>query len=315
MSWVDALELLLREGHTVVRVVVASLKGSGPREPGATILVTAQAQHGTIGGGHLEWKALEIARNMLGDAVKNRALQRFPLGATLGQCCGGAVELLFDRYDLDDLPLVRELLQSGAGSLRTPFGAEPRVIDRSLAAAVLRMSDCLVEPLRESQTPLWIFGAGHVARALVTVLDGLPFRIVWVDARAEEFPANVSDDITVRVSDCPEAELEDAPSEAFFIILTHDHQLDFALVRALLKRPAGFIGMIGSETKALRFRQRLSAMGVAPHDLQRLVSPLGKRANTSKLPQAIAISIAASLLEAQAERAAAQGQPPEAVAA
>ena len=303
MNWVNELIGMLTRGDAVVRVVVASLKGSGPREPGATLLVTAHTQHGTIGGGHLEWKALEIARNMLGDALKSRALQRFPLGATLGQCCGGAVELLFDRYDAAELPLLRELSTQQQSSLRTPFGEGARVIDSACTASVRRERESLIEPLQDRRTPLWIFGAGHVAKALVKVLDGLPFRIVWVDTRAEEFPADVSPEIEMRITDNPEAELEDAPPAAFFIVLTHDHQLDFALVRSLLKRPAGFIGMIGSDTKALRFRQRLSAMGVPPQEIARLNCPLGKSAATSKLPQAIAIAIAAQLLDAQASAA------------
>ena len=300
MSWVNELIGILTHGNAAVRVVVASLKGSGPREPGATMLVTSHTQHGTIGGGHLEWKALEIARNMLPDASKNRALQRFPLGATLGQCCGGAVELLFDRYDSADLPLLHELSTQQSGSLRTPFGKGERVIEVACSSTVQRASDTLIEPLQDQRTPLWIFGAGHVAKALVNVLEGLPFRIVWIDTRAEEFPTEVSSEIDKRVTDSPEAELEDAPPAAFFIVLTHDHQLDFALVRALLKRPAGFIGMIGSDTKALRFRQRLRAMGLPQQEIARLKSPLGKSGTSSKLPQAIAIAIAAQLLEAQA---------------
>ena len=121
-SWLRDLERLRDGGQACVIVTVAASKGSTPLEAGAKMLVTADAIHGTIGGGHLEFKAIEIARDLLHaeGAVGARSMQRFPLGASLGQCCGGLATLLFEpvprsradwvsvlaRWERDGMPCV-----------------------------------------------------------------------------------------------------------------------------------------------------------------------------------------------------------------
>ena len=302
LPWFAHLAGLLAANQPAIRIVVTQLKGSGPREPGATMLVTRDQTIATIGGGHLEWQAITIARTMLQSPEEPRQIKRFALGATLGQCCGGAMELLFDRYEVSDVNFVRNLIAGTATHLRTPFGAhQTRALHQHLPnpESMKICEDALLEPLSVAATPLYLFGAGHVAKALVNVLATLPFRIVWIDARADEFPADAPAQIEQRLSDDPLAELSDAPHDAYFMVITHDHALDFELARAILKRQFAFFGMIGSSTKALKFRQRLSAMGYTEAQIARLNCPVGIGEIHSKLPAAIAISIAAQLLEVQ----------------
>lgn len=281
IDWLNTLVRRLDAEAAVVSVVVAATRGSAPREPGACMLVGATDTDGTcridgtIGGGNLEWQAIRIARDMLREpGAEARRVDRFSLGATLGQCCGGAVELRFERHAQAD----RE--------------------------ALLRR---LREEPRPQATPLWLFGAGHVGNALVRVLGGLPFRVTWVDGREGVFPPSMPDNVYILRSDVPESEVPGAPAGAFYLVLTHSHDLDYEIVRAILRRDFAWAGLIGSETKARRFRQRLAAQGTAGDRIARLVSPIGIAGIDSKLPGAIAVSVAAQLQQELEARAALAG--------
>ena len=274
-DWLATLAQRLVSEPSVVRVVVAATRGSAPREPGACMLVGAARSDGTIGGGNLEWKAIQIARDMLREpGAEALRVDRFSLGATLGQCCGGAVELRFERH-----------VQADRDALARRLREEPR-------------------PLA---TPLWLFGAGHVGNALVRVLGGLAFQVTWVDGRDGVFPESMPCNVSIVHSDLPESEVPGAPPGTFYLVMTHSHDLDYEIVRAILRRDDfAWTGLIGSETKARRFRQRLAAHGVAAGRIARLVSPIGIGGIGSKVPGAIAVAAAAQLqqeLEAGAVRA------------
>ncbi len=264
IDWLNTLVRRLEVETTVVSVVVAATRGSAPREPGACMLVGATGIDGTIGGGNLEWKAIQIARDMLREpGAEARRVDRFSLGATLGQCCGGAVELRFERH---------------------------AQADREALARRLR------EEPRPRATPLWLFGAGHVGNALVRVLGGLPFQVTWIDGREGVFPESTPDDVSVLRSDVPESEVPAAPAGAFYLVLTHSHDLDYEIVRVILRRgDFAWAGLIGSETKARRFRQRLAAQGTPSDRIARLVCPIGVAGIDSKLPGAIAVAVAAQV--------------------
>jgi xanthine dehydrogenase accessory factor len=266
-DWLASLAQRLASEPAVVRVVVAATRGSAPREPGACMLVGATAVEGTIGGGNLEWQAIRIARDMLREpGAEALRVDRFSLGATLGQCCGGAVELRFERYGKENL------------------------------SSVARM---LIEQPRPVATPLWLFGAGHVGNALVRVLGGLSFQVTWVDGREGVFPESLPANVSVLRSDVPESEVPGAPAGAFYLVLTHSHDLDYEIVRAILRRDDfSWAGLIGSDTKARRFRQRLAAHGVPAASIARVVCPIGIDGIDSKLPGAIAVSVAAQLQQA-----------------
>jgi xanthine dehydrogenase accessory factor len=303
-DWLESLSRILLADSSAVRVVVAATRGSAPRERGACMLVSAAKVEGTIGGGHLEFRAIEIARGMLGRREPGATrLDRFALGATLGQCCGGAVELWFERYGSEDRDFVSQALRAREADPEALLITRMEPLLRTIATQAPAGAD-LVERLQPALAPLWLFGAGHVGNALVPVLAALPFRVTWVDSREDAFPAAIPANVSMLCSDAPEAEVAAAPPAAFYLVMTHSHELDYAIVRAILGREFAWAGLIGSATKAKRFMQRLARQGVAPERIARLVCPIGIAGIESKLPGAIAVAVAAQLQQALEARAA-----------
>ena len=255
------------ERRPAVVVEVAAHRGSVPRETGTRMLVSAREAVGTIGGGHLELQAIDRARR----ALKGEALppsQHLPLGPALGQCCGGAVTL---HYTM--LAQVRPALWD---------------------APAPRFS-------------LQLYGAGHVGRAIVELLSAMACRVQWIDEREEEFPREPSAAHIERVCVEPvEAEVDVAPPGAFFLVLTHSHDLDLRITEAILKRgDFAFCGLIGSKTKRTRFLHRFEQRGIAPETLARLTCPIGVAGITGKEPEVIAVAVVAQLLQ-ESERLAAR---------
>ncbi len=327
-DWLKALAAQLRQGEAVVRIVVAAVRGSAPREAGASMLVGGADSrlYGTIGGGHLEWKAIAIARQMQAQVSSSR-LDRYTLGATLGQCCGGAVELWFERYDFCDLAFIEEALaQRGSGpttlttlitsSGETALTTPRRCLQLGVAEATARFSlhreddrtVCVVERIDPEGLPLWLFGAGHVGTALVRVLSGLPLRITWVDSREEQFEAlgnTLPENVTPLLSDDPAEEVAYAPSGSHFLVLTHSHDLDDVICRAIMQRDdVHWAGLIGSHTKAASFAGRWERYGYTRAEISRITCPIGIPGIASKEPAAIAIAVAAQLQQAIEARAA-----------
>ena len=328
-GWLAALPRAFEAEAAVVRVTLASVLGSAPREPGASMLVGAQSQFGSIGGGNLEHKAAEIARAML---RKPRAWQvaRLSLGPALAQCCGGFVELWLERIeagereqlsalaDLRDANLLlatfaenggrprRSLLRADTGS--TIDGAELEPYAREALARMRseRIGGCLasaegravlIERLEGKRSPLLVFGAGHVGSALIPMLSELPFSVTWLDGREGVFPRTLPANVTIRRCAAPAEEVGRAPSGTAFVVLTHSHALDYEICRAILRRgDFRFAGLIGSETKAARFAHRFAREGIAAEVYTRLRCPIGIEGIASKLPAAIAVAIAAQLL-------------------
>jgi xanthine dehydrogenase accessory factor len=267
-DWLATLVGELRaSGAPIVRVVVAATRGSAPRERGACMLVSADREWGTIGGGHLEHVATQTARGMLDARGESTRLDRFSLGASLGQCCGGIVELSFQRHDGSDLASLEKTLEARGADV-------------------------------PGETDLWLFGAGHVGRALVHVLAALPFRITWVDSREGMLPQVLPASVRGVHSPYPAEEVKDMPRGAWALVMTHSHDEDLALCEALLADGRfGWAGVIGSAPKTARFRQRLRQRGFAEDAVARLTMPIGIGAIRSKEPAAIAIAVAAQLLQ------------------
>jgi xanthine dehydrogenase accessory factor len=344
IDWVEELQRLRCDGKPAVLVTVASVKGSAPREPGAKMIVTAAGLCGTIGGGHLEHKAIGIARDQLAAGAAGGELRRFPLGASLGQCCGGLVNLLFEPIDrdaawLDALAALRRRghdavvvtmanAPAGAGKLvvtredtigsldsaldvrarelaRTLFaeGAAPRLV--AIEEGELH-GTLYLEPTRASEFTIVLFGAGHVGRAIVRTLADFPCRITWVDERAYEFPRDVPGNVTVACTDIPEAEVDAAPADAYFLVMTHSHALDELLTERILRRADyAYFGLIGSLTKRRSFERRIGRRGLPAARFATMTCPIGVAGISSKEPAAIAIAVAAELLQARERRAAA----------
>lgn len=263
----------LHAGAPAVLVTVHAVQGSGPREPGAWMAVWNQSSLGSVGGGHLEWMALQQARRSLqaGDATLGYR-QRYALGPQLGQCCGGSVELEFVQVDARHVPTLRQRLASG-------------------------------------RQPVAVFGAGHVGLALVTVLRNLPVFVHWIDSRDDAFApswtaATLSEDPAVlcETSDPPTLALPGLPARSQVLIMTHSHALDLALVQACLLRQRlqadlAFIGLIGSRSKWASFQTRLRAQGFSEAELSRVRCPLGIAGVHDKRPAVLAVAIAAQLLQ------------------
>lgn len=282
----------------IARVVIAAVAGSAPREVGAAMLIWPQGQSGTIGGGALEFQAAERARHMLTKGQSPR-LDHEALGPNLGQCCGGTVTLLTEMFDAASLPTTQVFARPVDGS---PM---PLAVSRLLAKARGQgqqpqsglTQGWMVEPIATPTRPLWVWGAGHVGRALVQTLAPLPdFGITWVDVDATRFPADIPDGVTMMPATAPEILMKHVPKNAEHIILTYSHTLDLALCHAALAHGFAHCGLIGSKTKWARFRNRLAALGHSPTEIARIASPIGDPA-FGKHPQAIAIGVAAQILQ------------------
>lgn len=259
MRWQALRDVVVTHGQAVLAEVTRT-RGSTPREEGAWMLIVPGGGYkNTIGGGALEWRALAEAQAMLEHAEAARTITQ-SLGPDLGQCCGGHVTLTLTRYTAADLPQIKT---------RT-------------------------EP--DSRRPVYIFGAGHVGRALILALAPLPFRICWIDTRPYVFPAHLPANATAISAD-PESVMAQVGPDSFVLILTHSHPLDLALTAAALKNPAiAYLGLIGSATKKARFLSRLTEAGMGEEARARVVCPIGLPGLGSKLPAAIAASVAADLL-------------------
>ncbi len=247
-GWLALLADFEARGEPCVLITVADEQGSTPREAGTKMLVGREAQHLTIGGGHLEYRAVEIAREMLAAGTRQPRLERFSLAASLGQCCGGVTTLLFEPQLAQDVPVI-------------------------------------------------VFGAGHVARALVPLLAGLPCAVRWVDSRAQEFPAVLPAGVEKCLTDEPVDEIARMPAGAYYIVMTHNHPLDLELTDAILARgDHGYFGLIGSRTKWAKFRHRLAARGHGADRLGTVRCPLGLPEVQGKLPLEIAIAVAGEVI-------------------
>jgi xanthine dehydrogenase accessory factor len=260
----------LAGGRRAAIVEVAAARGSVPRGVGTRMLVTSEETLGTIGGGHLELKAIVAARAMLARAGPLAGSeQSFALGPSLGQCCGGALTLAFAPLD---------------------------------AAALAAWPQ--VAPLFHLQ----LHGAGHVGRAVATLLATLDVEVDWFDERDEGFPTLTTlgspwpAHIRRTSVDTVEREVRGAPPGAFYLVLTHEHALDLRIVEAVLRRgDFAWCGLIGSKTKRATFLRRLAERGVAAGSLARLTCPIGVAGIGGHAPEVIAAAVVAQLL-ARAER-------------
>ena len=258
-DWQQAVYRLRQTQMPAVLVTVDSIVGSTPREAGARMIVTAEGLYGTIGGGNLEYQACGIARDQieLGEAD---GLRRFPLGAGLGQCCGGLVNLMFERIGAD--------------------------------------SDCLELAREADPIELFLFGAGHVGSAVVRALRDLPLRVHWIDTRDGMLPDEPPAGVDAICTDTPEAEIDSAPANSYFLVMTHDHALDQRLCEQILARDDfTYFGLIGSRAKRRNFETRMRHRGIDTRKFARMICPIGIGGISSKQPAQIAISVAAEILQ------------------
>ena len=247
-NWIHELAQLEKNSEPCVMVTVLEDRGSVPRDAGTKMLVTRDKLIATIGGGHLEHVATKMAREMLISGERSLKVERFNLGARLGQCCGGMATLSF-------------------------------------------------EPIGTAQKHRVVFGAGHVAKALLHIVSTLPFRVTWIDERDDVFPEELPRGVTKLVTDDPVAEVRDLPPNSYYLVMTHNHQLDFDLARAIIDRDDSvYFGMIGSLTKRKKFDMRLAQRGYSDSQINTMICPIGVSMVSGKHPAEIAVSVAGELI-------------------
>lgn len=288
----------LEAGEPCAMVSVLKVEGSAPREAGARLVLNAQGFHGTIGGGALEWRALAEAQRKL-NLGRSFTITSHALGPELGQCCGGRVQVLTEIFDgtcLADARRFADAEESGA------FATEGRLcsdhVARSIVTAASSADNILIEHFGETRRPLYLFGSGHVGRALVLALAPLPFAIRWIDSRSSAFPTAMPANVEPVAAPHPVSELERAPHGTFLLIMTHSHALDLAIVDEALRDDRFlYVGLIGSDSKRARFLSRLRQAGIAEDRFSAFKCPIGVPGITSKQPAVIAAATVAELLE------------------
>ncbi len=285
----NLLELKLSREDAVL-VTIDSFEGSSPREVGAWMLVLAGQVLGTVGGGNLEYQAIAHARELLGSHARYSSaaqmrlqatapvsapedeLRRYPLGPSLGQCCGGVVHLKFSYISSQD------------------------AIKREAACAIIHWARGL------NALQIALFGGGHVGKALVHVLGTLPCAITWIDSRDEIFPADVPSHVQCEHSAPVHAAVNSLPAGSHVVIMSFSHAEDLDVVASCLtrlreKNDLPFIGLIGSKTKWATFRHRLEDRGFSADEIARITCPIGIDGIEGKEPEVIAVSVAAQLLQ------------------
>jgi xanthine dehydrogenase accessory factor len=256
VNWLTAAQQCSQRGDAYVLITIIGVSGSTPRNSGTKMLLTEQETFDTIGGGHLEYKAIAHGKKMLGKCLQtgqnSQSLAHFQLAAQLGQCCGGTASLLFECF-------------------------------------------------ATTHTNIMLFGAGHVGQALVSILSSLPVKVTWVDERAEQFSQctqlSQMSNVTALVSDDPCGEISAMPANSYFIVMTHNHQLDFELCQTILKQANfRYVGLIASMTKWRRFQQRFTHKEINKELVQQIHCPIGLAAVKGKKPMEVAVSIAGELI-------------------
>lgn len=335
-EWIDELSDLTASGKRVVLVTVAGIRGSAPREVGAKMMVTDDVTVGTIGGGQLEYQCTRIAVDMLGED-ESPSLRKFPLGTSMGQCCGGVVDILFEPIasglpgwlrDLRTLHGQREPavvvtdLDGAEGKFVVTAASAFGIPDSESAPDVVvtareglatnrtahRIDNWFYEDVVGTDFNIAVFGAGHVGSAVVRALSSLDCNIRWIDSRRNIFrktPANVR---TVETVD-PSLEVAAMPPDSCYLIMTHSHAIDFAICDRILRRDdTAYCGLIGSVSKRRRFEKRYRSQGMQQSVIDRLVCPIGVDGIAGKKPAEIAVAAAAEVLRAH-ERAVRGGLP------
>jgi len=323
-EWIEELSDLAAAGEPAVLVTVAGIRGSAPREIGAKMIVTATETIGTIGGGQLEYQSTRIAAGLLED--DRNSLRSFPLGSSMGQCCGGVVEILFEPVSagipawLRDLRALHGQRQPAVVVTRISRTAPAKFVatadnvfgdeegDKRMVAVArdILLGDTpdarrhvqdFYEPVVMPDLNIAVFGAGHVGSAVVSALSGLDCSIRWIDSRRNMFRNVPGNARAIETSD-PALEVAAMPPGSYYLVMTHSHSLDFDICDRILRREDGrYCGLIGSLSKRRRFEKRYRQQGMAQGVIDTLVCPIGVDGISGKKPAEIAVSVAAEVLK------------------
>ena len=259
------LEKIKKIKKNIILAKIINTKGSVPRNENVKMAISSFEEYGTIGGGELEFQIIKKSRDLLNNNKKNKNIVDLPLGPALGQCCGGYVKIQLIKYKNGNI-LIKE--------------------------------NDLINEIIENNLNLYIFGAGHVSKALISKIEGVGFNVFVVDSR-ENFISKIKQSHVVPIfSKDNNIIIKNAPSNAYYLIMTHSHKIDLDICSLILnKNNFSFIGLIGSKTKKNRFSKRLADYGFSKNLIEKIECPIGIENIKGKEPDIIAISIIARLLE------------------
>ena len=346
-SWLKPVKTASALNNGFVLLTIISTKGSTPCSNGDKIVFSgAESVFGSIGGGNLEFKALSFAEELLSLNSNGTYLKKYPLGASLGQCCGGYVNVMFESFIQSDatnswIETVSNLLQDNEDFIvativdsnsEIEFSSKkfvyldgtlsPNIGDKKISSLItksakdlLLLSDsptivqfenqsgaltevCFEKVLTSEVQPVVIFGAGHISRALMPILINLPIKIYWVDDRAEQFDKYQGDtsQIDIICDDFVQS-IPDLPDSSYCLVITYSHQIDFEICEKMItQNNFSYLGMIGSEIKGKKFRDRFHQKNFSEEVINKFICPIGDKQKFLKSPAAIAVTIAMDLI-------------------
>ena len=292
----------LEKYNEVVRIIILKTSGSAPRNSGTWMIVWENGQDRTIGGGQLEYEVTKSARDLL-NSSHGQKIKKYSLGPDIGQCCGGSVEVLLEKMDIEKLGIISK----EDGFFARPISTNNKSLNLSSILKKFRNKSIpieytfcdgwLIEPLVKEKRNLWIYGAGHVGTAIANTIDKLErFNIFCLDTSEERYPHDFPKNVERLIAVNPAELVKYAPGDTHHLILTYSHALDLEVCNQLLKQPFLSAGLIGSKTKWVRFKKRLGELGYKSEQIHRIVCPIGDP-SLGKSPYEIAIGVANMLLD------------------
>jgi xanthine dehydrogenase accessory factor len=263
--------------------------------------VWADGIHGTIGGGNLEFQAIKSARRL--SETGQTDIKSYPLGPQLGQCCGGFVKIVTEYYDEKDVANLKDKnlnVRSISGKTEAPQNVKELVKKYSTGEISLdhTLSDgWLIEKVITEKASIWIWGAGHVGSAILSLLAPMPnLDVFWLDTDASRFPNLEFSNVHKIVYDTPDKFVKRAQSNAEHLILTYSHKIDLEICNEILKHDFKWAGLIGSKTKFTRFKKKLLSIGHSEEQIDQIECPIGYK-KYGKHPQQIALGVVVDWLE------------------
>ena len=301
----NTLKEVIDRNGPVARVLILEIKGSTPRGSGTEMYVWANGTHGTIGGGTLEFEAIKSAKETL--KSRKPKLKSYPLGPDLGQCCGGLVKLFTEYYDEKAVTNLKDQslnVRSISGATAAPktvkklvekYKCEHISFDHKL------LDEWLIEKVITAKSPIWIWGAGHVGSAILSLLAPMPnLEIFWLDTDNNRFPEKEFTNVYKIIYDSPKQFIKRAQPNAEHLILTYSHKIDLEICDNVLHHDFKWAGLIGSKTKFNRFKKKLLSFGHTEKKIDQIQCPIGNK-NYGKHPQQIALGVAVNWIERNCE--------------
>lgn len=301
----STLKKVVNSNGPVARILILEVKGSTPRGSGTDMYVWAGGIHGTIGGGNLEFEAIKSAHKLFETRKTN--IKSYPLGPQLGQCCGGFVKIVTEYYDEKDVVNLRNEnlnVRSISGTTEAPQTVKELVKKHSIGRISLdhTLSDgWLIEKVITEKAPIWIWGAGHVGSAILSLLAPMPnLEVFWLDTDASRFPNLEFSNVHKIVYDTPDKFVKRAQPDAEHLILTYSHKIDLEICNEILKHDFKWAGLIGSKTKFTRFKTKLLSIGHSEEKIDQIECPIGYK-KYGKHPQHIALGVVVDWVERNQE--------------